>query len=52
MPKLIIEYNGKPREVIQSDIAINNVNSGDALINSSGKLVGITIFRIKDKDNN
>ncbi len=42
---------GNKEKLFKFDIAINNGNSGGALINSSGKVVGITTFRIKDKDN-
>lgn len=43
-----IEYDGKVREVIQSDINITSGSSGGALLNSKGELIGITSFRVKD----
>lgn len=50
--KLNVEYNGVSRDVIQCDITIAEGNSGGALINSNGELVGITTFRLKDSSNN
>lgn len=50
--KLNVEYNGVSREVVQCDITIAEGNSGGALINSNGELVGITTFRLKDSSNN
>lgn len=38
------------RDVIQCDLAINSGNSGGALLNSDGELIGITSFRMKAND--
>lgn len=51
-PKINVEYNGIIREVIQCDLTIAEGNSGGALLNSKGELVGITTFRLKDNSNN
>lgn len=48
IPDVFIEYEGTTREAIQADITIASGNSGGALVNSKGELVGITSFRIKD----
>lgn len=48
IPDVFIEYEGITREAIQADITIASGNSGGALVNSKGELVGITSFRIKD----
>lgn len=48
VPKLNIEYDGKKRTVIQVDISIASGNSGGALVNLKGELIGITTFRTKD----
>lgn len=48
MPEVNIEYDGKVRNVIQCDITISAGNSGGALLDKNGKLVGITTFRTKD----
>lgn len=45
---LNVEYNGKTRNVIQCDLVIAEGNSGGALINQRGELVGLTTFRLKD----
>ena len=50
IPLLEIEYQGKVRQVIQCDITITEGNSGGALLNEKGELVGITTFRMKDDD--
>ena len=47
-PKINIEYDGVRREVIQSDLTISAGNSGGALVDRRGKLIGITTFRTKD----
>ncbi len=52
IPVVNIEYDGNVREVIQSDLTIASGNSGGALIDQTGKLVGITAFRTKDNKGN
>ena len=52
IPDIRIEYEGKSRECIQADITISNGNSGGALLDASGKLIGITSFRLKDTAGN
>ncbi|MBQ7467079.1 MAG: trypsin-like peptidase domain-containing protein [Clostridia bacterium] len=51
-PKIVVSYNEQSREVIQCDLAIAEGNSGGALLNSDGKLIGITTFRLKDNSGN
>ena len=48
IPKVNIEYDKNTREVIQCDLTISSGNSGGALLNQKGKLIGITTFRTKD----
>lgn len=48
VPLLQIEHEETLRKVILCDLTINEGNSGGALFNESGKLVGITSFRTKD----
>lgn len=43
-----ITYNDYTRNVIQCDLIINEGNSGGALVDKRGKLIGITTFRLKD----
>ena len=52
MPKINIEYEETMREVIQSDITIASGNSGGALLDEKGRLVGVTSFRTKDNQGN
>ena len=52
VPLVNIEYSGIIRSVIQCDITIAEGNSGGALIDSEGQLIGITSFRTKDKSGN
>lgn len=40
------------RNVIQCDLIINEGNSGGALLDSKGRLIGITTFRLKDYSGN
>lgn len=48
IPKVNIEYDKNTREVIQCDLTISAGNSGGALLDQKGKLIGITTFRTKD----
>ncbi len=48
VPEVNIIYNNIFRTVIQSNIDIASGNSGGALLNDKGKLIGITTFRTKD----
>lgn len=43
-----ISYEDNIRNVIQCDLQISEGNSGGALLNEKGKLIGITTFRLKD----
>lgn len=52
MAKVNVSNNGVTREVIQCDLTISDGNSGGALINKNGELVGITTFRLKDNSSN
>lgn len=48
IPHVNVSYNELTRTVIQCDLTISDGNSGGALLNSKGELVGITTFRLKD----
>lgn len=48
VPLVNIIYEEKTRTVIQCDLTIAQGNSGGALLNEKGKLIGITTFRTKD----
>ena len=52
VPEVNIVYNNISRTVIQSNIDIASGNSGGALLNDKGKLIGITTFRTKDNQGN
>lgn len=52
IPYINVTYNENTRNVIQCNLTISDGNSGGALINENGKLVGITTFRLKDQTNN
>lgn len=52
IPHINVTYNDNTRNVIQCDLTISDGNSGGALIDKNGKLVGITTFRLKDQSNN
>lgn len=52
IPHINVTYNENTRNVIQCDLTISDGNSGGALINSKGELVGITTFRLKNQSNN
>lgn len=45
---ITVTYNEVTRNVIQCDLTIAEGNSGGALVNKDGKLIGITTFRLKD----
>lgn len=48
IPHVNVSYNNINRNVIQCDLTISDGNSGGALLNSKGELIGITTFRLKD----
>lgn len=48
IPSIYIKYDNNEKNVIQCDLVINEGNSGGALINKNGELIGITTFRLKD----
>lgn len=52
IPSINVTYNNVTRNVIQCDLTISDGNSGGALIDQHGKLIGITTFRLKDQSNN
>lgn len=52
VPKVNVKYNETSRLVIQADIDISTGNSGGALVNKKGQLIGITTFRTKDNQGN
>ena len=52
MPLVNIEYNDNTRSVIQASVNITDGNSGGALINDKGQLIGITSFRTRDLKGN
>lgn len=52
VPLVNIIYEEKTRSVIQCDLTIAQGNSGGALLNEKGKLIGITTFRTKDNSSN
>jgi len=52
IPHINVSYEDKIRNVIQCDITISDGNSGGALVDQNGKLLGLTTFRLKDKSNN
>lgn len=52
VPEVNITYDDITRTVIQADINISSGNSGGALLNKEGKLIGITTFRTKDNQGN
>ena len=51
-PKINVKYDDITREVIQCDLVIADGNSGGALLNENGELIGITTFRLKDTKGN
>lgn len=52
IPKINVEYENKKREVIQCDLTISSGNSGGALLDEKGRMIGITTFRTKDNSGN
>lgn len=52
VPEVNVKYDNISRLVIQADISISSGNSGGALLNSKGQLIGITTFRTKDNYGN
>ncbi len=52
IPSVDVKYGEKTRNVIQCDVTISEGNSGGALLNNKGELLGITTFRLKDLSNN
>lgn len=52
VPEVNVTYNNISRLVIQADINICSGNSGGALLDKKGNLIGITTFRTKDLSGN
>ena len=52
VPLIQIENDNKVRAAIQCDLTISEGNSGGALFDEKGKLVGITTFRTRDDKGN
>lgn len=52
VPLVNVKYDNISRLVIQADIDISSGNSGGALLNEKGQLIGITTFRTKDNQGN
>ncbi len=52
VPLVNIELDGLTRSVIQCDLTIAAGNSGGALLDENGRLIGITTFRTKDASGN
>lgn len=52
IPLITVELDGLKRNVIQCDLTIAAGNSGGALLNDNGELIGITTFRTKDISGN
>jgi S1-C subfamily serine protease len=52
LPHVNIDYDNNIRDVIQCDLIINEGNSGGALLDERGNLIGITTFRLKDNSGN
>lgn len=47
-PSINVIYENNTRNVIQCDLTIADGNSGGALLDKNGKIIGITTFRLKD----
>lgn len=52
VPEVKVTYDDISRLVIQSDIDISSGNSGGALLDEKGNLIGITTFRTRDSKGN
>ena len=52
IPIIEIEYDELTRRVIQCDLTITEGNSGGALLDNRGRLIGLTTFRIRDQKGN
>jgi len=52
IPRLILKDDLYERKAIQSNLTISEGNSGGALVDEKGKLIGITSFRVKDNKGN
>ncbi len=52
IPRLNIQADGHNRRVIQCDLTVAAGNSGGALLNERGELIGITSFRTRDPAGN
>lgn len=52
IPHINVTYNEITRNVIQCNLTISDGNSGGALIDKNGNLIGLTTFRLKDQTNN
>lgn len=52
VPIVNVEFDGFKRAVIQCDLTIAAGNSGGALLDKNGVLIGITTFRTKDSSGN
>lgn len=48
LPQVNLEYGDTVRTMVQCDLIINEGNSGGALLDEKGKLIGLTTFRLKD----
>ncbi|MFQ6724078.1 MAG: S1C family serine protease [Clostridia bacterium] len=51
-PLINITYNEQTRSVIQANINITEGNSGGALLDYKGRIIGITTFRTRDNSGN
>lgn len=52
IPLITVDIDGLTRNVTQCDLTIAAGNSGGALLNDKGELIGITTFRTKDTSGN
>lgn len=51
-PNMNVIYENNTKNVIQCDLTIADGNSGGALLDEDGKLIGITTFRLRDNKSN